>query len=225
MHTRFNSIIGRVCSVLAFPACLTSIYVHFCFAISRGQERDEDLRDTLLAKIVGPNTLLFDHLDGCNEYRNFLKARKQQHGLLICLDEGGVKIMNDGILGPSSDSADGFAAKNKTRGRSMLDFMFGSLPAGETADGRLLEAACEAASECVECVEEHESADQELQAVEAEVGGKADELDAEIRGLEQELRKVQRDGGDGEDDDGSGGEGVRGGRKSAKGGKRKKARR
>jgi hypothetical protein len=174
----------------------------------------------LLCKIVGTNTLLFDNLASCNAYRKHARDHNHSHGILICLEEG-TKIASDGILGGSSESADASARANQSRGKPPLSFVFGSLPAGETADGRLLETACDTTFSCSKCLEEHERAAAELEATETEVNTKPDELDDEIKELEQQLRKLDRDDGD-ED---YGGDNNRGKKKISKGGKKKKARR
>ena len=103
-------------------------------------DHHEHLRDTVFWKLLN-KMLVFDDLAKLEEYREFMRSKKRDHGMLLALREG-VKVDSSGILDPSA-TLERDMARREQQGRPPLPFCFGSLPQGETEECRNLAAACQ----------------------------------------------------------------------------------
>jgi len=103
-------------------------------------DHHEHLRDTVFWKLLN-KMLVFDDLAKLEKYREFIRSKKRDHGMLLALKEG-VKVDSSGILDPSA-TLERDMARREQQGRPPLPFCFGSLPQGETDECRNLAAACQ----------------------------------------------------------------------------------
>jgi hypothetical protein len=146
-------------------------------------DRDEGLRDTVFWKLLN-KTLVFEDLASLEEYREWVRSEKRDHGVLLALKEG-VKVDTSGILDPTA-TMEHYMERNVAAGKPRLPFCFGSLPQGETDECRALASACELGAQAVAGLAAWEQASAAAAEVAREVG------DAAPGALEQQVTSTLR---------------------------------
>jgi hypothetical protein len=152
-------------------------------------DKDEDLRSTLLYKLV-QSTLIFENMKDMNDYRQFCAKHKKNHPMLLVRDEG-TKCGSDGMLDPNA-TVDRYKENNLKNGKKHgINFVFGSLPEGESKDVKLLGDACQFGSELLLLLKEYYFKNDTYNSFLNENENDINELELKTDEIDKEIRKLK----------------------------------